>query len=236
MKFYVLLIALAIASSAPVSDDDSDSIHPPARQGVKRTRNSDSERAIDDEIFEFLPDWIMNTPTELDGGYLLSNIEATAKKKQKLPFHSEVCGEATAREQRLSPLQGLCAPTRRCRGPGKRLNPYGGKDPPSRLIPLTALERVKSAVTVRDVWNVWNSTLRNLDGWHTGLIAERNDGMSVFEITDRLDAIRRSLCVPSNTIQGLIDGLRRKRGFTPFNSSTVADISSELANQFDILL
>lgn len=114
----------------------------------------------------------------------------------------------------------------------------GGNDPPSNLIPLLSIDK-GSSITVHEVWVVWNSTLRSLDDWHKGLIAEtegsnihalwarkwyrtyryyreigedveRNLGKSVPEVTDRMDSYR--LAFQINSIQGLFDIMRVARG------------------------
>jgi hypothetical protein len=95
--------------------------------------------------------------------------------------------------------------------------------------PLPALENEK--VSINEVCETWNSTLRNLDVWHKGLIAAKfnrttkdgpgpgsqntdtsgrlgqNDGLSEEDIVNRLDVIRLSI-KGSPTIKGLADGLR----------------------------
>jgi hypothetical protein len=95
------------------------------------------------------------TNTERDGEYLLPNAcEATIKRQRMIPSHKGVKYKSPAR-----------------RGASNRTKLYGGKYPPSNLIPLPALENGK--VRINDVWSVWNSTLRNLDVWHKGLIAAK---------------------------------------------------------------
>jgi hypothetical protein len=47
--------------------------------------------------------------------------------------------------------------------------------PSSKLIPLPDFGDQGSSITVHDAWNAWNSTLRDLDAWHIGLIANRED-------------------------------------------------------------
>jgi hypothetical protein len=105
--------------------------------------------------------------TELDEEYLPPRTEIEGKCF--LPY---AC-EAVTKKQRLSPsheIEESMAPSsaHRCC--------YGGEDPPSSLIVLPALggaREVGPLLTVVDAWEFWNSTLRDLDEWHKGLILDR---------------------------------------------------------------
>jgi hypothetical protein len=89
------------------------------------------------------------------GPKYLADCQSTSKRRRLNPSH-EVRGSSPQRSNR------------------SRTGPYGGEDPSSNLITIPYLGWGPSAITVNEAWNIWNSTLRELDAWHLGLIAAKD--------------------------------------------------------------
>jgi hypothetical protein len=90
------------------------------------------------------------------------------------PLQREAWNEATTKKQRLSPTREVeKSVTSSQRRQGAHTKPYGGEDPPSNLIHLPDIGKGIKQIPLAQMWVVWNSTLRDLDAWHKGLISDR---------------------------------------------------------------
>jgi hypothetical protein len=127
---------------------------------------------------------------------------------------------------------------------------------------LPQLPLILSITTVREVWNIWNSTMRGClqfddagirkvksfyagraGNWFTknrvykevGEEVERRvkDGQRLDEAINQLEVIR--WYIPYHSVQSLVDGLRHARGDKPLNNKrkTVIDIRYLLKDEKD---
>jgi hypothetical protein len=105
----------------------------------------------------------------IDGILPIHESEAAPKKKRKGNY------EAEKDEEKSPESDDGHAIAKEVKTGGRIGRKFGIKaTAPSDLIILPSLGR-GYGLPLREVWGIWNTTLRDLDPWHMGLIADRKD-------------------------------------------------------------